>query len=214
MGTDNLHHKRKAKSYERKLGKKPPGMRLLIVCEGSKTEPHYFSELRQDQRLKTANIRICGKECGSDPVSVVKYAEKIFDDEAGAYDRVYCVMDTDTHANLDRALKLIEARGNPFIAIVSSPCFEFWLMLHHLLHQTSFRATSTKSIGEVVESALRKLDKAYTKGKPGVWARYKDKLTTALDNSKKVHKVAQATGNTNPSTEVHVVVEAMMTLKA
>lgn len=189
-------------------------MRLLIVCEGSKTEPHYFKELRQDQRLKTANIRICGKECGSDPVSVVKYAQKIFDDEAGAYDRVYCVMDTDAHSNLDRALKLVKDQGEPFKAIISSPCFEFWLLLHHTLHETSFRATSVKSIGQVVESALRKLDKVYMKGKPGLWVRYRDKLKTAIDNSKKVHKVAQSTGNANPSTEVHVVVEAMMTLKA
>ena len=81
MGTDNLFHKRKAKSYERKPGNKPTRQRLLIVCEGSKTEPHYFKEMRHELRLKTADVTVCGEECGSDPVSVFNYAVKKFEEE-------------------------------------------------------------------------------------------------------------------------------------
>lgn len=213
MGTDNLFHKRKAKSYERKPGNKPTRQRLLIVCEGSKTEPHYFKEMRHELRLKTADVTVCGEECGSDPVSVFNYALQKFEEEDCKYDSVYCVIDTDEHKNLGEALKLVREKGAPFVPIVSSPCFEFWLILHHGPHTTSFRATSTKSIGDVVESALRKLDKIYQKGKSGVWARYRSKLDAAIQNSKAIHKVAKSTGNQNPSTEIHLVVEALMALK-
>ena len=216
MGTDNLHHKKRlAKSYERKPGRRPAGKRYLIVCEGAKSEPHYFKEIRHELRLQTATIDVCGKECGSDPVSVFKYAAKLCDDEKhSAYDSVFCVIDTDDHANLSQALELIDARGKPFQAVVSSPCFEYWLLLHHSFHRSSFRATGTKSIGEVVESALRKHDGMYQKGKPGLWSRYKDKLEVALSNSKAIHKTSRASGNKNPSTDIHFLVEALVALKS
>lgn len=38
---------------------------VLIVCEGSKTEPAYFTALKNELRLSSANISIFGKECGS-----------------------------------------------------------------------------------------------------------------------------------------------------
>lgn len=213
MGSNQIDRKRKANSYERKPGNKATRKRLLIVCEGSKTEPHYFRDMRQDLRLKTADVKICGKECGSDPVSVYKYALKESDDDDVGYDAVFCVFDTDSHKNLDQALEMIE-RANSFVAIVSSPCFEFWLLLHYVNHVKAFRATATKSIGGVVESALRKHDKAYAKGGSGTWVRYKPLLASAIANSKALHKAALATGNRNPSTEMHIVVEEMMALKA
>ena len=213
MGSNNHQKKRGADSYERKPADKSARKRLLVVCEGSKTEPHYFKDMRHDLRLKTADVMVCGKECGSDPVSVYNYAVKTFEEDDLGYDLVFCVIDTDDHKNLDQALELIDVKGPPFTAIVSSPCFEFWLMLHYVNHVKSFRATSTKSIGGVVESALKKLDKSYAKGRAGAWLRYKDKLDVAIANAKSLHKTAIATGNRNPSTEVHIVVEEMMALK-
>lgn len=66
MGKDDLFHKRKkrlAASLQRKRILKAPYDRVLIVCEGAKTEPNYFREIRDAYRLSTANIDICGEEC-------------------------------------------------------------------------------------------------------------------------------------------------------
>ena len=63
MGTDNLHHKRKAKrnrELKRNRAKRAPYERVLIVCEGEKTEPLYFKDLVSYYRLNTANVEICG----------------------------------------------------------------------------------------------------------------------------------------------------------
>lgn len=76
MGSDNLHHKRKAKRDKdvgRKKASRAPYQKVLIVCEGGKTEPLYFNEIRDLYEINTANIRITG-ECGSDPISVVNHA--------------------------------------------------------------------------------------------------------------------------------------------
>ena len=48
MGTDNLFHKRKAKAAidtQRRKSNRESYDKVLIVCEGDKTEPLYFSEL-------------------------------------------------------------------------------------------------------------------------------------------------------------------------
>jgi hypothetical protein len=47
MGSNNLHHKRKARkavSLQRQKAKRSAYDRILIVSEGQKTEPNYFME--------------------------------------------------------------------------------------------------------------------------------------------------------------------------
>lgn len=106
MGTDNLFHRRKhrdATSLKRNRARRATYDRVLVVCEGAKTEPNYFREIRHTYRLNTANIDICGEECGSDPLSVVNYAIKKFREDPD-YNRVYCVIDRDKHATFDAAM--------------------------------------------------------------------------------------------------------------
>ncbi len=76
MGTDNLFHKRKAKAAEahsRKKASRKPYERILIVCEGEKTEPLYFAALRRALGLHPANVVIADKKRGLDPASLVAY---------------------------------------------------------------------------------------------------------------------------------------------
>lgn len=52
MGTDNLFHKRKAKGtreLKREKHKRAPYDKVLIVTEGKKTEPEYFSSIRGEE---------------------------------------------------------------------------------------------------------------------------------------------------------------------
>ena len=59
MGTVNLFHKRKAKAadgLERRKAKRESYDKVLIVCEGEKTEPNYFNELINFYKLNTANV--------------------------------------------------------------------------------------------------------------------------------------------------------------
>lgn len=104
MGTDDLFHKRKAKKASdltRRKARRAPYTKVLLVCEGEKTEPHYFNGLKDHYGLNSANVEICG-DCGSDPLSIIDHAKQRYREEkdAGdAFDRVFCVFDKDAHAN-------------------------------------------------------------------------------------------------------------------
>jgi hypothetical protein len=157
MGTDNLFHKRKAKSakgLQRRTARRDPYAKVLIVCEGEKTEPHYFQDLRNHYGLNTANIEVCG-ECGSDPNSVLQFAKQRYREEkdAGdAFDQVFCVLDKDTHTNYDEALRAIATvtPRDTFIAMNSVPCFEYWLLLHYV-----YRAPGPIQHSRAIAQAIR-----------------------------------------------------------
>ncbi|WP_435306157.1 RloB family protein [Pseudoxanthomonas sp. LjRoot125] len=76
---------------------------VLIVCEGAKTEPHYFASLRNELRLGTANILVLGEQCGSSPMTVVEFAIEKFRSSRD-YDRIFCVFDRDGHPDYQAAI--------------------------------------------------------------------------------------------------------------
>ena len=51
-----------------------PYDRVLVVCEGARTEPLYLKQVLNHYRLSTANIEVLGT--GTDPVSLVNRAKK------------------------------------------------------------------------------------------------------------------------------------------
>jgi len=137
MGTENLFHKRKAKNaaaLRRRAVQRDAYAKILIVCEGEKTEPNYFNGARDHYGLNTANVEVCG-DCGSDPMSIVRYAKQRYrqeKDAGDAFDKVYCVFDKDAHANYEQARATITSATpkDTYHAITSVPSFEYWLLLH------------------------------------------------------------------------------------
>ena len=55
MARDNAPKERQQKQLERKQARRASYDRILVVSEGSKTEPNYFREIRAAYRLHTAN---------------------------------------------------------------------------------------------------------------------------------------------------------------
>ena len=113
MGRDNRPPERQQKELERKKGRRASYDRILIVSEGSKTEPNYFGEIRMAYSLPTANVVARPSQYGSAPVQVVQYAKALFEHgdshkniQPRAFERVYAVFDRDDHASYTEALKL------------------------------------------------------------------------------------------------------------
>ena len=217
MGTDNLFHKRKerkAESLRRRQAMKAPYDVVLIVCEGEKTEPNYFSELKKAFRLSNANVRICGR--GSDPLSVVNFAIETFRREP-EFDRVYCVFDRDRHTRYNEALDMVRrtrlGKGSKIFAIPSIPCFEFWLLLHFIYTTRPFDAPSGDSICSRVIEELKKYLPEYQKGEQDIFNKMQDSLNDAITNASRVQQFHQTSGTDNPSTLVHSLVEYLRDLK-
>ena len=217
MGSDNLFHKRKERTAEllrRRRAMKAPYDVILIVCEGGKTEPNYFTELKKAFRLSNANVKICGR--GSDPLSVVNFSIKAFQLEP-EFDRVYCVFDRDRHTTYHTALDKVKqtrlGKGSKIFAIPSVPCFEFWLLLHFTYTTQPFNAPAGNSICARVIKELEKYLPAYQKGNQDTFNKIQDKLDNAITNARRVEEFHKTSGTDNPSTLVHTLVEYLRDLK-
>jgi RloB-like protein len=64
-----------------------------------------------------------------DPRGVVDYARKFRDQAVDDYDQVWCVLDVD---DFDFGEALAAAHRNDINLAISNPCFELWLLLHHV----------------------------------------------------------------------------------
>lgn len=220
MGTDDLFHKRKArkaKDLKRRKAKRAPFAKVLIVCEGEQTEPHYFNELKDHYKLNSANVEICA-DGGSDPFGIYDFAMTRYRQEKSAgdpFDKVFCVFDKDDHANFSRALGAIRNASprNTFVAIPSVPCFEFWFLLHFQYTTRPFRTLSGASACDQVIDELRTFVRDYAKGAVNMFPILCNRLESAKKNAVRAAKSAAESGTDNPTTGVHELVSFLQNIK-
>ncbi len=220
MGTDNLFHKRKArrvKDLKRRKARREPFAKVLVVCEGEKTEPHYFNGLKDHYKLNSANVEVCAGG-GFDPLGICTFAMERYEQEKTAgdpYDKVFCVFDKDNHANFLRALNAIrdaEPR-NTFVAVPSVPCFEFWFLLHYKYTTRPFTASSGASACDQVLNELKVYLPDYAKGVSDTFPVLFDRLEYAKKNAARASRSAADSGTDNPTTRVHELVNFLQNIK-
>jgi hypothetical protein len=205
-GIDSLRRREPVKaSYDR----------LLIVCEGKKTEPNYFNEIRQKERLPSAHIKIIHSERGTEPLQIVQSAEEEFYKTQG-YERIYVVFDRDDHrtyANAiqsalakDQRLENDEKQPVSFEVIVSVPSFELWLLLHYENIQSWLHRDDAFT-------RLRGFIPRYAKGMDKVFELTEPYLATASQRGIALkNRFSRLPGN-EPYTDVHELVDALLNLK-
>lgn len=203
---------RRPRSYARRGPVREPYDAVVIVCEGSKTEPYYFNRLRVVYRLSSANIKVMPAD-NSDPMSVVRCAESEL--IRGGYNRAYCVFDRNGHANYALALTTISQsqHRDRLFAITSVPCFEVWILLHYIFSTAPFTTVGNDSAGDRVFKEVRKHFPTYVKGYPQAFDDLLDKLEQAIKNGIQLEKHNIKTGSNNPATSVHILVDYLINLK-
>ncbi len=206
-----------ASDLERRKSRRAPYDRVLIVCEGSKTEPNYLGELIDCLELNSANVEVDGS-CGSSPVSVVQHAKNRYAEERrknDAFDRVFCVFDKDTHASYTQALDEV-ARSMPrrvFSSINSIPCFEYWLILHFTFSTRSYTGAAGRSAcARLIEELIRYIP-GYSKGDRGLFKELMDQTDQAIAFSKRALQEAGRNDTDNPTTLMHELVEYLKQLE-
>lgn len=220
MGTDDLFHKRKAKKASeltRRKAQRAPYAKVLIVCEGEKTEPHYFNGLKDHYGLNSANVEICG-DCGSDPLSIIGHARQRYREEkdAGdAFDKVFCVFDKDAHAHYMQGIDVIRGATpkGVYVAITSVPCFEYWLLLHFNYTTRPYDTLPGNSSCNQVLTELRGYMPDYAKGANDTFPALIGQLDFAKNNAARAIREAEANHTDNPTTRVHELVEFLQNIK-
>lgn len=216
MGTRKPKNRKKStQAFGRKTSDREPYDKVLIVTEGKKTEPLYFEGLKNCYRLNSTNIKVEDSKDGSSPGKVVNYGKKLYREERDTFDRVYFVFDKNSHLDYEEALDRI-AKFTPkktFFAINSVPCFEFWFLLHFTFTRTPFVATDKSSAANAVIRKLREYLPQYHKSASGLFDELSDKLETAKTNAIATLQDAYQTGEYNPSTRVHELVDYLQNIK-
>lgn len=197
-----------------------PRDRVLIACEGSKTEPQYFDCLVSKNPSVRVAIQVHGEECGSDPVSVVEHGYSIAKQEGhhtkGGYRHVYCVVDGDNVQRVrsadEKARGYANRRQKPFETfqlVRSVPCFELWYILHFGYHSAPILGTQGRSAGAEACRILRGIPDMCSYKKllseeqlAAVLAR----TEAAIGYSKRLIGEVKSSRMENPFTEVHHLV--------
>jgi hypothetical protein len=217
MGRDNTPQIRQRAQLERKKSRRASYDRILIVSEGSKTEPLYFCEIRSAKRLSTINVQVYGSALGTQPSQVVEYAKSLFEEgdinkgiKKRAFEKVFAVFDRDDHTTYFDALAQAKALDKKmrndlnqvveFRAIASIPSFELWLLLHfedirHPLHR------------DKVMARLKKYIPGYEKGSGGSYARTSKYLDKATERAQFLADRSNAFIDTEPYTDIYELVE-------
>lgn len=225
MARDNSPKERQRKQLERKQGRRASYDRILIVSEGSKTEPNYFKEIRAVYRLQTANVEVRPSELGTAPIQVVLYAKELFEKgdrhkniEPRAFEQVYAVFDRDDHDSYFNALRMAESLDGKlkndakqfirFKAIASVPCFELWLLLHYEDIQAPLHR-------DEVMRRLRKPENfpGYEKGAAGAFASTRERLNVAAQRAEALAVRFSADATPAPYTAIVELVKLLTMLR-
>lgn len=172
--------------------------RLLIFCEGDKTEPnylrYYIREFNIDSRY--LDLRVVNTEKNS-PKELV---EEAIESKQFANDKAWAVFDRDGYTKHNEAFQ--KAKGKVDVAF-SSISFEFWILLH-FTYTTRHFLKSGNVIDEIrnkgyMPYSMKHFNKELKRDKE-IYSKLKDKTQIATKNAKRLR--AYQVKN-NPSTSVH-----------
>ncbi len=197
---------------ERKPGRRvpfrEPKLTILIVCEGSVSEPEYFKGFLQICRNPRVTIQIAGGQ--GVPLTVVRKAKELKEaavrrskqerDENIKFDSVWCVYDIDDHPHQHEAWEM--AIANNIDLAVSNPCFELWLLLH-------FRDSPGAIDRADLRSMLKQFDPDYDKHVSH--SNYTKEYDNAFVRATRMEESAVDRGEAggNPSTAVYKLTEVI-----
>lgn len=201
-----------------------PGDSFLIVTEGTVTEPVYFELLRESLQMSTVTVKVMpGRH--SDPRHVIQSAadevkalarrvkkKKVAVTELESFDHVWAVIDTDVSVREGFWNDVVQKARDLNVKLAhSTPCFEFWLLLHlrmttraDLVDGTAAKKAFRDELGQDY-STNRDFSEEAFKGLVSLWP-------TAVKNAQTVrkhHDDANTPIPGNPSTEVDRIVCAM-----
>lgn len=182
--------------------------RIILISYEGETERRYFSNF-SDRNCNYRILRVLGNE--TDPVNLVKHViEEIKSKGLDLnYDKAFCIFDTDTNSMKDKQINeaLSLASENGIVLITSNPCIELWFLLHYE-YTTAFFTNN---------GILKRLQNYFSKYKKGynIYPDIEDKISNAINNSKKLEKYQISNHDTlnsvetNPYTGIYKIIEEL-----
>lgn len=202
--------------FQRRPPSREIGRKVVIACEGSKTEPGYFEGIRIALRLPTVQVVVIADK-GADPLRVVNaaLAERERQERKQTWtmeDCAWAVFDGEEHrandpANWKEALRSAERNG--IRLAISNPCFELWYLLHFQDHTAE---RTRDQVRQLLKRHLRDYDKA-NRLYPDPLAEF---TQNAIERARQLMARIERDGlppHSNPCTGVAALVESLLALR-
>ena len=223
---DNAIIKRRSYDVKKRLvGFKSKRMFYLIVCEGEKTEPNYFSSLKQSLPkgvLELTQIDIDGT--GKNTLSIIEEAKKLRKRYEGKYlrkiDKVWAVFDKDSFPsrNFNNAINKGEHSRPKINCAWTNEAFELWYLLHFSYYNTGLsRRQYQKLLEKEITKASNKKGYKYIKNSTEMHTLLNlfGNQDFAISNAEKLEKLYndRSFSNHNPCTKVHLLIKELKKLR-
>lgn len=179
----------------------PANSRILIACEGEKTEPFYFDGMKKAWRM-AIDLELVTAQ--GDPLSVVTSAVGYV---GKGYDEIWAVFDRDEfpEQRIQDAFSL--AQSNGIKIVFSNESFELWYLLHFCYLDThTGRDTLCSRLEDFLECSYQKND-------PAMFMKLRGRMCPAIKNSLRLaetlHMYDQQAIISNPFTGMHHIIAAL-----
>lgn len=190
---------------------------VSVFCEGSVTEPTYIRDFSAG--FERVYVRL-EPISGNSPSRLIEAAiNKAGNTKLGDVDMIYCVFDYDRHPDLQDALSLFKSfkpkKSKPPIKLIrSSPCFEYWILIHFQKTIKGFYGAPEVSPCKLLLEELKMRWPGYDKSSQGIFLKIKEKLGDAKRNAKwAIDNCAQKPfddpNHKNSFTEMHILLEEL-----
>lgn len=123
--------------------------KVLIVCEGSKTEPNYFQSFSLMKNSSSLVFEVIPDGGGINTLAVVDKAIELRDKAAqrqNPYDSVWAVFDKDGFPDSDFDNAIQKAEQNGIGCAWSNEAFELWYVYHFDNRSTPMSRTNYQSV--------------------------------------------------------------------
>lgn len=220
MGSDDLHKKRvRGRKVRKEAVRDLIPYRILIVCEGEKTEPGYFKTLKDLLEVKFRDLvdlkKINLKELieidgsGKNTKSLVRHTLRLKAQASIPFGHVWCVFDKDSFTNEQFNSAIINAEKEDIEVAWSNEAIELWFLLHFEYISTGItRYQYIDKLNYIFKSiGLGK----YEKNMDGIYNILKEygSQDFAIGNAKRLLKDGFNYADMKPATTVYKLIELL-----
>lgn len=191
--------------------------RLLIVTEGTKTEPYYFegfkNRINAGYHGEYVTLRVCG--VGDNTVSLFERARSIASADPDGFTQVWVVYDKDSFPSRDfnAVVDLCSSEsggGVTYRAAWTNEAFELWYILHFAYVDS---ALDRGSYAPILTRYLRAegLGK-YEKNRSDMFSALEGRMPAAIANAERLEgsNAGRTPADSNPGTTVHLLVKELL----
>jgi hypothetical protein len=191
----------KRKKSNRKIHTRDLIERILIVCEGKKTEPNYFRKFPIDK----SKYHVESRGEGRNTKSLVERAIEIQEIASPPFNKIWCVFDKDDNSDqiFNEAMQI--ARANKIEVAYSNEAFELWYLLHFNYYDSAMKRHQYQ------DKLTELIGHEYVKNSENMYQELEDKQPDAIRNAKRLLSSYSPPNpaKDNPSTTIHQLVEEL-----